>query len=277
MNKQQNSFQYLTGGECFAMTVLNAVMSDFSYANHAHEELSLGVTLQGVQEFACQGSRFLSRPGDIILFNPGDVHNGNPGTIDPLKYVMLYLDMADLRPLMQSVAQHHTSQFRLPENHFHDPALRSVILEMAWLTKQNTHSSFLYEHCLQRIAERLARRIGSFSPEAWKQQKDALLLRARDYILDNVATDITIEELTRVAHMSKFHFIRLFRGQFGLTPHQFILNQKINRAKEELATGAPPSLVAQKFGFYDASHLNRCFKRIFGLTPKQYQAQTGRP
>ena len=104
-------------------------------------------------------------------------------------------------------------------------------------------------------------------------RKDTLLLKVRECIHDNIAEDLSIEELSLVAGISKFHFIRLFRGQFGLTPHQYILNLKINKARSLLEAGRPPSDVAQEFGFFDVSHLNRHFKRSFGITPKQYQLQ----
>ena len=67
-----NSFHFLHAGRSSGITVLNAVMSDFSYGKHAHEELAIGVTIEGVQEFSCNGRAFRSFPGDIILFNPDD-------------------------------------------------------------------------------------------------------------------------------------------------------------------------------------------------------------
>nr|WP_275138692.1 AraC family transcriptional regulator [Vibrio furnissii] len=73
--------------------------------------------------------------------------------------------------------------------------------------------------------------------------------------------------------MSKFHFIRLFNEQFGMTPHQFVLNCRVNRAKQALEVGDKASDVAIDLGFADVSHLNRKFKRVFGITPHQYQRQ----
>lgn len=79
--------------------------------------------------------------------------------------------------------------------------------------------------------------------------------------------------MAQAAAMSKYHFIRLFHRQFGITPHQYVLNCRINAARKYLETGLPSSHVAQLSGFADNSHLNRHFKRTFGMTPKQYQLQ----
>jgi AraC-like DNA-binding protein len=270
---QPNHFQFVNAESDIAVTVLNAVMSDFSYANHAHEELALGVTLAGVQEFRCNGSRFRSAPGNVILFNPGDVHNGNPGTDTTLRYTMLYLDPNDFLPLVGSAAGTGKTHFRIPETHLRDAALQALILDMSRLITGSNRSSLEYEHRLYEIAKRLTQRMGIFSPDSWTGAKDALLLQARDYIHDNIAEDISINDLSRVVNISKFHFIRLFRSQFGLTPHQYILNHRINRVREALGTGASSSDVAQDFGFFDASHMNRYFKRSYGVTPRQYQHQ----
>lgn len=270
---QPNSFHFANAGNGMGTTVLNAVMSDFSYAKHAHEELALGVTLEGVQEFSCNGGMFHSLPGDIILFNPGDVHNGNPGNDIALKYTMLYLDPDDFSRLLGSAAGTGKAVRRIPATHFNDARLRSLILAMSRLVAGERHTALACEHCLYEIAKRMAQRMGMFSPDAWTSGKDALFIEVVRYIHDNIAEDISIDDLSRVAHISKYHFIRLFRTQFGLTPHQYILNRRINRAREALGTGAPPTYVAQDLGFCDVSHLNRHFKRSYGVTPGQYQHQ----
>lgn len=270
---QSNSFRFMRSTSDVHMTVLRAVMSDFSYVKHAHDELALGVTLHGIQEFSCNGQLFRSASGDIICFNPGEVHNGNPGDCDPLKYVMLYLEPEDLRDFMGSVATHHISDVWVPETHFHDAFLRFLILEASQLAPSAERFPLEYEHAVFKIAERLAWRQGLVRPELWQRRKDSLFAKVMDYVHEMIGEEISVEDLSSLVHMSKFHFIRLFRTQFGLTPHQFILNQRVNRAREALTKGGRPSDVAQDFGFFDGSHLNRHFKRIYGITPKQYQIQ----
>ena len=273
MKTHSNHFQFVNSENAAGLTVLNAVMSDFYYSNHAHDDFALGVTLEGVQEFVCNGQKIQSSPGNVILLNPGDVHDGNPGKDTVLKYTILYIDSDEFSPLLGSAAM-DKKDFRIPEMHFEDRVLRSLILEMShFVTKADGKSAFEYEHCLYKIATRLTQRLGIFHPGAWRGHKDTLLLKACEYIHDNIEMDISINDLSRVTNISKFHFIRLFRRQFGLTPHQYIINHKVNRARLELKTGEPPSEVAQRFGFFDVSHMNRHFKRSYGITPRQYQHQ----
>jgi AraC-like DNA-binding protein len=269
----ENTFQFVNSGRDLGVTVLNAVMSDFAYGRHAHEEVAMGVTLDGVQEFSCNGEQFSSRPGDIILFDPGEAHNGNPGNRTALKYTMLYLDPAMFNGLARSAADREQDEYRTREVNFSDPVLQALILRMARLVAAPVRSTLEIESCLYGLARRLTSRMGVYRPDGWTPSKDALLLRARDYIHDNIEEDLSIDDLSRAAHLSKYHFIRLFRSQFGLTPHQYIINHRINRVREELASGRPPTDVALRFGFFDVSHMNRHFKRAYGLTPRQYQIQ----
>lgn len=272
-NAESNRFHFTNAGAALNMTVLNAVMSDFSYGVHAHDELALGVTLEGVQEFSCKGSRYRSEPGDVIVFNPGDAHNGNPGDHSPLRYTMLYLDPDEIFPLMGCAAGSDRTRFRISGTRLDDPVLRSLILRMNHLATRVERSTLESECCLYNIAERLVRREGLFTPGKRKTRRDALLLRVREFIHDNIGEDLAVDDLSRVAGMSKYHFIRLFRSQFGMTPHRYILNCRVNRVREALAAGSPPTRAAQDHGFFDVSHLNRHFKRAFGLTPARFQRQ----
>lgn len=268
-----NSFNFHDAGHSSGITVLNAVMSDFSYGKHAHEELAIGVTTEGVQEFFCNGHIFRSYPGDIILFNPDDVHNGNPGDGHVLKYSMLYFDPDKIYPLVKCASTEGLTEYRISKTHFEDPVLRSMLLDKVLQTSEAESSFLEQEHWLYAIAAQISKILGRFQSNSWMNKKDMLLLTVRDYIHDNIEENISIDDLSDVVNMSKYHLIRMFRRQFGLTPHKYILNHRINRVREVLKVGMPATLVAHKFGFFDTSHLNRHFKRAYGVTPGQYQTQ----
>jgi AraC-like DNA-binding protein len=268
-----NSFHFLKAGRSSGITVLNAVMSDFSYGKHAHEELAIGVTTEGVQEFFCKGRTFRSFPGDVILFNPDEVHNGNPGAGNVLKYTMLYFDPAKLYPLVECASDKVMTDFRIPETHFRNSALRSILLEITCHAREMASSSLEQEHELYAVAAQISKILGRFQSDGWTNRKDVLLMTVRDYIHDNIEEDISIDDLSYMANVSKYHLIRIFRRQFGLTPHKYILNHRINKVREMLQNGMSATHVAHEFGFFDTSHLNRHFKRAYGVTPTQYQAQ----
>jgi len=274
---QDNRFDFRHSAHLPGLTVLNATMRDFSYEKHAHEEYSLGVTLAGLQDFSCKGAFYRSVPGNVILFDPEDVHDGHPGSPVALEYVMLYIRADELAPLLDAAGDHpHAGLVRFSETLIQDPQLGAHVLALAELIGSRNGSRLEEEEQLYSIAAHLARRAGRCQPEQWIGEQDSLLLRVRDYIHDNPAEDLGLDDLAEVAGLSKFQLIRLFRRQFGITPHRYVLNCRVNGARAALENGVPPTDAAQMFAFADASHLNRQFKRCYGLTPGQYQLQASR-
>ena len=144
------------------------------------------------------------------------------------------------------------------------------------LLQTNSTSKIEREAAVLQMAQSLVRLNGSLDLPALSTRVDSLLLRAKDYILANIDNDIAIDDIAHAATMSKFHFIRRFREHFGITPHQYVLNCRINYARRALQVGRDATSVAVESGFADASHLNRNFKRVFGMTPKQFQLQWAR-
>jgi AraC family transcriptional regulator len=96
------------------------------------------------------------------------------------------------------------------------------------------------------------------------------LVRAVEYIQDQLDTDLRVSAIARAVGMSCDHFGRLFKESTGKTPHHYVVEARVRKAKELLTTGKfTISEVAYQVGFVDQSHLTRHFKGIFGLPPKK--------
>ena len=95
-----------------------------------------------------------------------------------------------------------------------------------------------------------------------------------DYIEASLAEEIGLDELAAIAGLSKYHFSRTFKQTFGLTPHRYLMQRRVQRATDALKT-SPSGIarVAHQFGFADQSHFTRVFKQVQGLTPKQFLKQ----
>jgi AraC family transcriptional regulator len=90
-----------------------------------------------------------------------------------------------------------------------------------------------------------------------------------DYVGDNLVHDLTLDELAGVAHMSPYHFSRRFKRSTGLSPHQYVVRRRVERAKELLInTELTLHEVALSVGFADQSHLAKHTKRLLGVSPK---------
>jgi len=98
------------------------------------------------------------------------------------------------------------------------------------------------------------------------------LARVLTHISDHLAEDLSLRELAACTHLSLYHFARLFKLSTGLPPHEYVLRQRVERAKALLtAGGLTVGEVAQAVGFFDHSSLCRHFKRLTGFAPTQFQ------
>jgi len=269
--KPNNQFQYVKSQHLAQVTVLQATMNDFSYDKHTHEEYSFGVTQAGRQDFFAGGAFHRSHPGNVIVFNPGEVHDGHSGSDDTLQYRMLYIHPTQLEPMLSSAGVKQSQDFQIADKLLDDPKIRQSILNIASLVENKTDDKLQHECELYQLAESIAQRYREYSPQHPARKIDRLLLQARDYIHANIKIDMTLDDISRNANLSKYHFLRMFRQQFGITPHQYVLNCRINRAREALESGMPLDDVVYDYGFSDLSHFNRRFKPIYGMTPRQYQ------
>jgi AraC family transcriptional regulator len=98
------------------------------------------------------------------------------------------------------------------------------------------------------------------------------LRRALDYIGDNLASDPSLAGMAGAAGLSPNHFSKLFKRSTGLPPHQYVIRQRIEKAKALLAgTDLPVGVVARDCGFSDQAHLTRHFRRLVGATPTSFR------
>lgn len=271
MKTQDNRFHYTKSRQLEQVMALRAQMRDFTYSRHAHEEYSFGVTLAGRQDFFSGGTFHRSPPGTIIVFNPGEVHDGHSGTDDALRYRMLYIHPNRLEPMLASAGVRQSTDFRIADTLIRDAHMRRHILTLVNLVESQSDSKLQMECELFQLATRIARNYGYCPADRPARKADRLLLQAQRYIRAHLHEELSLDDISREANLSKYHFLRLFREQFGITPHQYILNCRINKAREALEAGEAPDNVAFDLGFSDLSHFNRRFKPVYGMTPRQYQ------
>jgi AraC family transcriptional regulator len=99
------------------------------------------------------------------------------------------------------------------------------------------------------------------------------LKRVLEYIQANLDRDIHLDELAAASSLSTFHFAKLFKQSTGSTPHQYVLQRRLERVKELLRDpNISISDVSLQAGFSDQSHLTNVFRRFVGITPSRFRS-----
>lgn len=155
---------------------------------------------------------------------------------------------------------------------FRDETLRHLAHAVRPALRRPTEVSSLFvEHIAAAAAVRLIqthggcdgarpRMPGGLAP--WQER------RARDFIGDNLDTDIALRALAAACGLSPAHFAKAFKRTVGMPPHRWVLQQRVALACDLLAnSGEPLEAIAFRCGFADQSHMNRVFTRAIGTPP----------
>lgn len=251
---------------------IRAHFEGHAYDPHFHDSYLIGFTEQGVQQFHCRKALHSSTPGQVFLLEPGELHDGHAPARGDFTYSMLYLDPhwleRELRALFEDAPGDCQPAFA--KTLASEPELLAVIAE-AFQALQSRDLRIVRQAALDALLAKLARHL------AWRPRLDSdprmplVALRARDYPHAHMEQDLGLDELAWASGVDRFRLSRAFKAAFGIAPHAYLVQLRLARARQLLASGQPPARVAMTLGFADQSHMGRWFRRAYGLTPAHYR------
>ncbi|KMY67586.1 hypothetical protein AAU61_10355 [Desulfocarbo indianensis] len=243
------------------------------FSKHFHDCFAVGVIQAGALQFDYRGGSLLAAPGEINLCLAGEPHNGKPAHESGWRYRMLYLGNHWLRGACIGSAQAKT----MGEPFFRsgvlkDPDLALELLSLHRCLEPGAAGALEQESRFLGFLRHLVERHCHPRPAEGRARSSARAVAlAREYLADNLLRNPSLSEISRIAGLSRYHLLRVFSRQLGLTPHAFQIQLRLQKAKSLLRAGLPPAEAALASGFSDQSHLTRHFKRVYGFTPGQYR------
>ncbi|WP_306805966.1 AraC family transcriptional regulator [Caballeronia sp. BR00000012568055] len=238
------------------------------YAPHAHQCFSIGAVTGGISKYVNGSHAEQISGGTVVVMNPGDVHACNPIDDKRWSYRMLYVDtrwLADLHA--QQDAQSATlRRFELAA--IRDPFLFHALNALCEVLT-NDASSDLEKCCTAwTFFSELPSRLQPIPTP--RHTTHPRLDVVADFVRDHCTQPLRIEDLCAVSGLSGSYLIRAFKAQFGMTPHVYQLNARIEYCRTALRRGVAIASVAADAGFSDQAHLQRTFKRFVAATPGEY-------
>jgi AraC family transcriptional regulator len=222
-----------------------------------------------------EGGRFeqlLTRQGDVMVNPAQTVMSTRVPSASEFAIVTLSPER-----LMQAVQQHALPRPETFRQRFQadDPLLRQLMLTLLAEAESGGRNGRLFvESMTTALAVHYLQQYGEGVAEPRAKGLDARRLqRAKQWLDERYAEDLSLDELADAVAMSKFHFIRLFKASTGRSPYQYLIERRLQAAKQLLKAGELPiAQVAQAVGFGDQSALASQFKRAFGQSPSQWRA-----
>jgi AraC-like DNA-binding protein len=265
VERPNESLSYWRHHDLGDATLVRARYGPFVWEKHVHDEQVVVVSECGVGEVETRRGRQTGGAGTIWVFMPGEYHCGQ--VQDGWQYRGLYLDDAAIESISRHFGVKGGRLLLRPGLH-DDPDIARVLLRAHASIKDDAASQqTAWNEALSRLFERYG------DPRIHFESGDmtaAACTLARSYICEHFRDDISIDDLAQLVSLSRYHFIRAFRTAFGMPPHAYINQMRLQHARKLLIEGRSVSDAAAESGFYDQSRLSRLFKRVYGVTPARY-------
>jgi AraC-like DNA-binding protein len=251
----------------FLDTILfeNVQNSNGAFVKHFHDTYTIGITHSGMFKSINLNQSSYCYKSSTRIINPGDVHCGDS---NDWKYTNFY-------PTVELVANIHEQIYGVKKiplftNHLiEDERLYSLLREF-FIHYYNDREKIQIEIALIDVLSYLVLHYSNeVKPYETLFNDNKIIQSSIEFINDTLGEQNTLENLSQNVGLSKYHFIRIFKERVGLTPHQYIVTKRVQRAKELIASGSKLSNVAIEVGFNDQSHFIRNFKKIYGYLPKE--------
>lgn len=190
--------------------------------------------------------------------------------------IVVSLDPSSITKMMSSESERPIFQAR-SRWHFQDRQLERLIRNLEAEAENGFPAGRIYGELLGlAVSEYLMQHYSDVQllPSSYKgglpkRQLDRVL----EYITANLSESLSLTQVAAVGGLSAYHFARLFKIATGISPHQYVLAQRIERAKQLLLRGQSSVIdVALESGFNDPSYFSRIFRKATGVSPKHYRS-----
>lgn len=243
----------------------NIKTQNLHFTKHFHDTYTLGITYNGVFKSYSLNKDFYFYEYTTRINNPGDIHGGTSTSWSHANFYPttkllsdIYFEIYGEKKIPYFLSHIIDDKILFHKLHEFFFAYFKNSLELDIETKLHDALSYLIiNYC-------------SYGKNIDKIYDDRKIVKnTYEYIKDSIEYNFSLDELALNSNLSKYHFLRLFKKEFGITPHNFIINQRVNKACELIKSGVTISQASIEVGFNDQSHFTRNFKRLYGYTPKK--------
>jgi AraC-like DNA-binding protein len=273
MSTSKEQAKFKIHQELNGIEMVEADYHHHNFSKHSHENYTINIIERGCQHFLSSGQKFIAPEHSIIFVNADEVHTGQSGTQNGWSYRGFSPSESQFSKLATDIGLHHTFAPYFTDAVVEDKQM-SGELHTLFNTLTHSDNSLLRETMLYGVLTRLMLKHGKNTKQVKSQQtSNQKLSWVHQYIHEHLEENISLEQLAAISNFTPFHLVRQFQKIYGLPPHAYQIQQRLQQSKMLLRQGYKVAQVAADIGFYDQSHFHRHFKRANGIAPSQYARQ----
>lgn len=240
---------------------------------HYHEFYKLLVVLSGTGGYWIDGERYQLKSGDVVLIDRRLIHR--PEFEREYERVIIYISPEFLETFSAGDCN-LTDCFSRQEQHILRlaPRERERFLGLVRELEEELGSAeagkdILSRGLLARVLVELYRlmRRGGLAPVQPLRPKDERIVRMLRYIEAHIGEEITVDALAEAFFLSRYHMMRLFRENTGVTIHSYIQDRRLMNARDMMGQGMGATEACYKAGFNSYCTFCRAYNKRFGMSP----------
>lgn len=238
---------------------------------HYHENaFEFTVSTKGTFSFSTNTSSYRFSGGDVFISFPNEIHGTNDIPISVGEIYWFQLDISNPKEFLfmeEKAAARMIAKLKALSHHVIQTNAREVqpLIQQAFHQTQLGGEPEFIASYLQLFLHLV---LVSSDKEKFALSPD--IGRTLNYILDNITSELPLEELASLANLSCSQYKQKFKKQLGISPRHFINQQKIEHAKLLLLEGMSVTDIAMLLGFTTSSYFSTVFKKYTLYTPTEY-------
>lgn len=303
MKKKLNSVIHLNDSNAVKViprchnTIIHSRVKGFEHTYRKQPTVSIKYVISGEESYRIDGHTYRVKTDEFLIVNPHRVYEGFTSNQFETEGVCLYLHNTILGDVFRVLDQ---STSHLLDNPFEQSLHGFEFLENIYKSGKNTLGVLLrklYRDIRQQslcsikedgdlyyiFAESLlfdqhrvfeaVSRLNSIKSSTRKELYRRVLL-AKEYLDDHYDQKLDINKISQIAALSEYHFFRTFKQAFGISPHKYLVQKRLQKASELLKThNYTITEVAYLIGFPDIHSFSKSFKKEFGMPPTRFVSQ----
>ncbi len=234
------------------------------FTKHFHDTYTIGLTHDGLFKSIKSNISSLSYKNSTRIINPYEIHYGDSKS---WKYTNFYPSIELLSQIYEDIF--FEKQVPIFEKHIiNDLYLYNLLLTLFY----SVYNKFDKMQIEINLINALSYLIKTYTYTTKNYDnifdESKIIINSTEYIKDNLGSNLCLDDISKKSSLSKYHFLRIFKKNIGLTPHHYIIMQRVNKAKELIINGQSLMDVSSNVGFSDQSHFIRNFRKMYGYSPK---------